>query len=405
MMIEKRHILELRERVSRFEQPVLSVYATVNTGLPEVNPNAVLIRVKNALKRHPQLPSELTKSVLEHFDRLRPESRSLAVFADVNGLEALAFEVSLVDDISTDEVELHYGEPYFTPLLVAMDQHEPYMVAYADQDRVRLFQVFMGQIQEDFADEREKVADEQDDIETSKDSFSAGVRGGSPANNRSGSTSSMSKDGPDFVADRADASRQLMQERVAHSQAMFYKDRAAFLSRLMDTRGIRRLVLMGPDRDAHMLMAQLPAVAAQRVVSVLPSLKSSDAPSAEVLERVKPVIAQVEAAEEQSLIEQIRERGMWGLDQCLRALQEGRLHTVAVPSHVHQQVFMAEDSHYIALSETTAQRMGEHIEKIDLADKLPDLAAAGGARLEFVHGEAQTRLIEEFGGMAGLRRW
>jgi hypothetical protein len=48
---------------------------------------------------------------------------------------------------------------------------------------------------------------------------------------------------------------------------------------------------------------------------------------------------------------------------------------------------------------------GQATQQIPLSDVLPDLAAAHGARLEFVHGEAESRLLTEFGGLAGLSRW
>ena len=36
---------------------------------------------------------------------------------------------------------------------------------------------------------------------------------------------------------------------------------------------------------------------------------------------------------------------------------------------------------------------------------LVDLVQASGTKLEFAEGEAEERLNEEFGGMAGLARW
>jgi hypothetical protein len=42
---------------------------------------------------------------------------------------------------------------------------------------------------------------------------------------------------------------------------------------------------------------------------------------------------------------------------------------------------------------------------VALRDVIVDLAIAHGARLEFVHGEAESRLFREFGGLAALSRW
>jgi hypothetical protein len=51
-----------------------------------------------------------------------------------------------------------------------------------------------------------------------------------------------------------------------------------------------------------------------------------------------------------------------------------------------------------------AYRPGQSVGPVVLRDVLVDLATAHGARLEFVHGEAESRLLSEFGGLAALSR-
>ena len=55
--------------------------------------------------------------------------------------------------------------------------------------------------------------------------------------------------------------------------------------------------------------------------------------------------------------------------------------------------------------EAEAQRPGESVEEVRLIEVLPDLVRASSTILEFAEGEAEERLHEEFGGIAGLTRW
>ncbi|MCG5053058.1 MAG: hypothetical protein KA712_08880 [Myxococcales bacterium] len=404
-MIGKRQILDLQERLARYEPPVLSLYATVNPARPEVTPQAVLIRVKNALKRTPGLPEAMVSRVLTFFSGRTLGSRSLVLFADDKRMDALEFEVEFLNDTSTDAVEIHFGEPYFTPLLVAADRFEPYLIVHADRDRLRTFELHMGQIEELWSASRDTIAEEEDSLEPSQRRMSAGLsRSGGP-DARSPSTAGVARSGPDFLADRGGAADQLAREHVRRAQERFYKGNVERLSQAIEERAIGRVILMGPGRDPHVLLAQLPTTLSELVVAVLPSLSSANGAPREVLERVRDKVEEVEAEKEIDLLSRIRERGLWGLDECLAALQQGRLHTVAVPGDLHQDVYLDPHTRFVSLGESTAKALADDPKKADLADLLPDLARAGGARLEFMHEEAQRRLIEEFGGMAGLRRW
>jgi len=58
-----------------------------------------------------------------------------------------------------------------------------------------------------------------------------------------------------------------------------------------------------------------------------------------------------------------------------------------------------------SLAEAEALRPGETVEAVSLLEVLPALVQQTGTVLEFVHGPAEERLMSEFAGMAGLRRW
>jgi peptide subunit release factor 1 (eRF1) len=383
-VIDKRHINELRARLGQYRNPMLSLYATVNPAHPDINPQAVYVKVKNTLKQLGDVSPAVVEKVLDFFEGRAHDSRSIAVFADQDRFETFELEIELPGD-SGDHLEARWGEPYLTPLLMAMDQQHRYGVVFVDRDHLRFFQVYAGQIEELITEERPQLAEEDDDqIQSNKQAR------------------------PEYVPARGGAEVQLAQEHIKDHQRTFYKDMAGPLREAMAEHDIKQLVFMGPDGDTHGLLAAMPRELAGRVAMIAAGPSSSKASAHEILERIRPTLEELADRERTELLDQIRERGVWGLDACLHALQEGRLHVVAVPGALHQEVYLETESNYVSLDEDECKRLvsnGGTVEKVDLAEKLPGLAETWGARLEFIRGDAEDRLVEEFGGMAGLKRW
>lgn len=404
-MIDSNQIAQLRARVAGFSRPMLSLYATINPARTGNTPQAIQIRAKNTLKQIQELPEGVADQALQVLSAPQHQGRSVVVFADGEQLEVIHLAAEFPDGPEPDQLEASWGEPNLTPLLMTMDEHAACAVAFAERDVVRIFELSMGRIDELFEAQREPVAAEQDAIGRSKDRAPDAVKSARSAAARSSATASIQKNVPHFVADRSDAAVQLSQEKIDHAQALFYKEAAVRLQEVMDERGIRRLVVMGPQREAHLMFSELPRGLLGQVVAVMPGTASGAAEAQEIRERVEPRLREVEAEKERELLDAVREGGIWGLASCLAALQEGRLHTVAVPRALHRTVFIERSSSYVALAKDEARRLGEDIDEVDLAQHLPELASAYGSRLEFVHGEAEQVLVEELGGMAGLRRW
>lgn len=384
-MIDKRDINELRQRLGMYRQPMLSLYATVNPADPDINPQAVFVKVKNTLKELNGVSPKVVERVLDYFAGRAHDSRSVAVFADTERLDTIELEVDLLSDASNDHLEARWGEPYLTPLLVALDQNHRYGITFVDRDRLRFFQVHMGEIEELLTEHRPQLADEDDDQVQSNRQEPLG-----------------------YLPSRGGAEPQLAQEHIKDHQRTFYKEMAGRMREVMDGNEIRHLVLMGPEADTHALLAALPQQLAGLVVSLVAGPSSPKASAHEIFERVRPTLQELGNQERAALLDQIRERGIWGLDACLHALQEGRLYTVAVPEALHQEVYIETGSSYVSLDEDECKGLitnGGEVEKVDLADKLPELAESWGARIEFIRGDAEQRLIEEFGGMGGLKRW
>ncbi len=149
---------------------------------------------------------------------------------------------------------------------------------------------------------------------------------------RSPHTVSNQKNGPTYIADRGDAAKQLFAEGVKASQAAFYRENAARVHELLEQHEIERLLVMGPERDRHLMQSCLPPQVAKHVVGLLLSSDGQLPQPRRVLELVQQKLDEQEAERDAHLLDIIGERGVKGMAACLAALQEGRLRQLVVPT-------------------------------------------------------------------------
>jgi hypothetical protein len=178
------------------------------------------------------------------------------------------------------------------------------------------------------------------------------------------------------------------------------------LEKLIDARHICRLTLMGPHEDTHLFEHYLSRSIRGLVVGHIPSLPNAGANAGEVLKKVGPIIEESVRAHELALLQEVRERGRWTVPTVLQDLQMGRLYLLLAPWKLDLVVWRC-TSGLVACDRQAIDAFcpGQETKQRELRELLPDLAATHGARLELVQGGAETKLLEEFGGLAGLARW
>lgn len=383
-MITKEQIRRIREGVAHYRPPVLTIYAHVNSAVPNNHPKGIVTRVKEALKGL-DVPAELSARAMAKLESVIHDARTIALFANQQDMHLVTLEVDLpVVDPMTGHAEARWGEPYLAPLILALDEWERYAVVFVDRDRWRFFEVFLGEIEEIGNAFRPSTPKELEILEEVKQFH------------------------PAWIASRDNAERDRFDRHMLEWVHRFYREVTERTAGLVAERGIDRLILMGPDRETNYLETHFPKPLAERVVKRLSSLPSPDAPASEVYRKVKDVLAEVERRAEGQLLDTIRERGIWSLHKCLSALQLGQLHVVAVPWSADTQVFVETETGYVAADEEAARRHrpnGTKVEARSLRDVLPDLAYTFAARVEFMRGDTKNRLMRELGGMGGLRRW
>ncbi len=394
-MIEKRTIQRLKEVLVPAAPPVLSLYLDVNPARPENGGRAYALRAKDALKAL-KVPEPVSSRVLEVLKNQVLEAKTAVFFAKEGLFETLLLQVDLplVRGVKTafldektgrylvDGVLAHYGEPFFLPLVYALDEYERYGVVYVDQEKWRVFEVFLGEIEE--------VQDAFLALDTE-----AWRRLSLDAPGRRFNLGSIARGG---------AAQDLFAKRLEAWEERFYKALAHELERLVETRGFTRLLFMGPEEHTRLFLGYLPKRLRERMVGLLPSLPHPKATPGEVLKRLEPELERVEREKEVELLRRIEEsypRAAFG-PEVLKRLQEGRVEVWVLPWTLSQGVYACDGLYFTEEAEAKAWCQTPSL--VPLALAVPELAAGYATKLEFVRGEAEKRLLER-GGMAALLRW
>lgn len=381
-MITKSDIFMLRDQLARLEPPVLSLYVSVNPAQPENARKGYAIRAKNVLSRL-ELPEPLLQRVLANLEQDAPQARTRVIYASAGFMQTYDLQVDLPsEEFRTGEAEAHWGEPYLAPLLVALDEYQPYGVVAVDEERWRFFVYRLGELTE--------VADAFRAIDPSAWRQMTEARQGTPRG----------------VPARGGAGKDAYAERVDEWTRRFFRTVGEAVVEQVNSAGLERIVILGPEEVAKGFVEFIPEPTRSRVVRVLPGRSGQRWGEGEILKALEPVIPVVERERELALLDQIAEKGLRGLSEVLQALQEGRIYQVVVPRFTQAQVWRCSQPAFVYPSQASAQQLcaGE-VSELGLLQVLPELCASRGVGLEFVHGEAAERLENEFGGLAGLPRF
>jgi hypothetical protein len=359
--------------VSDHHGPLFSAYVSVNAAIPENQGQAYLVRLRDAMNDE-GVPEGLQKRVREYVEsETHPGARMLAIFAAEDGLfEVYRLQVDLPESF-------RWGDPYVAPLMLVIDEYEPYGAAVVDAERFRYFVV-------------SPLARPDEGSEVKANGFrEVDLHPSQPYPRGGGST------------DADPAGRK--QESNIHR---FYKELGKLTRDLTFREGVRRLILAGPRERTAEFRRTLPQELQDRVVAE--EHVDLGAPEGELLDRLEATRERAEHEREGALLAEIRERGVRGLDETIAALQEeNRVYHLAVLWELEGETRWC-DNDQLAIRDITAEECpfcGQKTRSRPLTDALVDLAAARGSRLAFMLGENENTdtLRDEFGGVAGLTRF
>ena len=351
--------------------PVLSAYLSVNADIPENQGRAYLIRLRDAMNDE-GVPQGLQRRVREYTaEETHPGARTLAIFADEDDLfEVYRLQVDVPESF-------RWGDPYVAPLTLVLDEYEPYGAAVLDAERFRYFVV-------------SPLSTAHGEEEIRANGFrEVDVHPSEP----------YPRGGTDFEA----ASRRT----EAHIHR-FYKELGELTRDVTLREGVKRLIVAGPRERTAEFRRTLPNELKNWVVAE--EHVDLGLPEGELLDRLEAVRERAEHEREKNLLDEIRESGVRGLDETVAALQEeNRVYYLAALWELEAEIRWC-DNDQLAIRDATREECpfcGQKTRVRPLTDVLIDLAAARGARLDFVRGEDKSSdtLRNEFGGIAGLTRF
>ena len=386
-MTQAEDVRRLKERLEG-HSGVLSVYLSVNARYPENQGQAYKVRLRDALEEM-EVPDELAERVREAVEEeVHPRARTLVFFAAEDGLfERYGLQVNLPE-------AYRFGEPYLAPLVLALDEHEPYGVALFDAERFRFF----------VSAPREE-----------------------PGKGSHGATSGFFREvdiRPSRPYPRGGMDFEPVSRRTEANVHKWYNELGKLTRQLAFQDNVRHLILAGPKERTADFRSRLPEEIKERVVAEehIPS----EAPEKGFFDRLETVHERAENERKADLVAQARENGVRGVKDTVEALQEGRVHHLIALWGLEGELRWC-DHDELAITDITQEECpfcGRRTRVRPLIDVLVDLATARNARLEFVRAQNEVAetpnedmreernqeeiadiLREEFDGLVGLLRY
>jgi hypothetical protein len=385
-MTQAEDVRRIKERLEGHPGPVLSVYLSVNARYPENQRQAYKVRLKDALGEL-EVPQEIGGRVQDEVEEIyRPGARTLVFFAAEDGLfERYALQVDLPEAFG-------YGEPNLAPLVLALDEHEPYGVALFDADEFRFF-------------------------------VSAPME--NPAHASKGASSGFFREidlNPNRPYPRGGRDVDHVSRRTEANVHKWYNDLGDLTRKLAFQDGVRHLILAGPKERTADFRSRLPEDIKERVVAE--EQVAARGPENEVLEEFEDIMEKAENKRKAGLVDQARENGVHGVKDTVEALQEGRVHHLVALWDLEGEIRWC-DHDEVAVTDIAREECpfcGRKTRIRPLMDVVVDLAAARSARLEFVRAQNEVAehpnevgrgereelaevLREEFDGIVGMLRF
>jgi peptide subunit release factor 1 (eRF1) len=325
--------------------------------------------IRSRLDRKERLAFEADVTrVLEWLDGNAPHGTGVALFSSAprRFFQAHWLPVRVRDHLAWDLT------PDVAPLLEVADEYERYAVALVEQNRARLFTVFMGAIEESAALRDEEVPPRHDQGGVSQSHF----------------------------------------QHHHDLHVLWHLKRVAErLAALFRRRPFDRLILAGPEEVTSELRPLLPDALARRVVAVAP-LEAS-AGEREVLAKTLEIEAGVEREAEERLLDELFEtagaggRATRGLAPTLEALWLGEVRTLVVADGAAGEGSECPRCGRLEPGEVaTCPACGSAMRPVhDVFHRAMARAVEQAGRVEVVHGDAARRLREAADGLGALLRF
>ncbi len=283
--------------------------------------------------------------------------------------------------------------PYLSPLLDVLDEYERYAVVLLDKEKVKLFTVYLGEIEE-----RQLEADMMPKKHKQGGWSEVGYQRAKPGVNRPQGAGGMGSFGRDVQA-----------HHEAHVK-WHIKHVVDLLSQELEHHRFDRLIVGGTEEALAEFNRQLPATLKERLVGTFTA--EMFASTADILRETMAIEERVEREKELELVNSLVEatlaggNGTLGVDDTLMALQQGRIYTLVVNYGLTVPGSQCQGCGYLAaLSLDRCPLCGKEMDPVeDMVSLAVQTARDRGAEVEFVRGPAAD-VLRTYGGIGALLRF
>lgn len=372
--------------------PVLSLYAeTAEPGGGNLE-DATRIRVSRSFAKLREAHDELAAIESRIIDAMgSPAGRgTVAIFAgpaDREKPQIIARNLPTVLPIGTNGLtaEGRFGAPWLDPLRLALSETTRVGVIHVHDQGVRLYEVFLDEIEPVLDLTPPEVPGEDDHLQISKTIH------------------------PAHIADRGSSGRDDADAHLYEWRRRFYEDAANDLLPILDTRRIDDVLVLGTAKNRQLFGNLAPARLRNRQFAEAPSLPQQDARPARILAAVREHINNHVLRRRADLMQALQERPVLGLDDCLTKLQQGALELLFIPWDLDATLYEARETGHVASTPGQARALSPSPDVPVIASparsKLIELADAHATDIQFTRSGASDSPFDAVKGVAGVPRW
>jgi peptide subunit release factor 1 (eRF1) len=368
----------LFSRAERMHPSVLSVYLNVDQSR-QANRNRgfekQLKDIMASIRNSTHDPSDLEKfthaahHVTDFVSAYQPGARGLVLFFD----ESDGFFWHMETDVQLHNQARWDRELLLQPLANALDQFERYGVVLVDRNNVRLFTVFLGEVEEL-------------------------VRKGFGPNK----VRHIKTVGTDHIAS-ASAVQRKADEQIRLNLRHVTKE----VDSLVQTKQINRLVLAGTPEITTELRDQLPKRLSVRVIGAVDV--AMDVPPADVLAATRNIAAEYESSTELVTVREVvtaaakKQKAVVGLEHTLRAVNSDRIWQLIYSEDFSSPGFeCVKCAALLSAEKASCPYCGAALRSVnDVVERAVEHALRKGAKIEIVTGEASASL-DSAGGIGAF---
>lgn len=257
------------------------------------------------------------------------------------------------------------------PLVRVVEDHDHHCVVVLDSTRARILSVYL-----DAVEDEESYADPT-----------------VPARTRGGGWSQA----------------RFQRHRAEHVQR-FHAEVAEHLERFVRRHRCDDVILLGTEEATADFAKALPHAIADRVRFAKPA--PADEPAAALLERIRDVLELDHVREDEEVLARLERRvredylAVGGVRATLDDLQAGKVETLVLGRGLPRKGGQCRRCEFLlANGEAVCPYCGGEVAPVDLYEKMVDLARRTDARIEFLEGDAEARLLDGLNGAGAFLKF